>query len=108
MSTTPRKRTPAKKATEARKAEAGDGFATIEQCGLKLRIPIGDNVPLDLIEEACVPDVDNESEADKRRKGIALTRALLGPEQWDAFKAARPTWGDYLELATKIGELAGN
>jgi hypothetical protein len=29
----------------ARKAEAGDGYVTVEQCGMELRIPVGDNVP---------------------------------------------------------------
>lgn len=105
----PSKRATKKAATVAHKAEAGgDGFATVEQCGLTLRIPLGDNVPLDLIEAASELDIDGETEADKRRRGIALTKALLGPEQWEAFRAARPTWGDYLELGAKIGELSGN
>lgn len=104
---TPSKRAP-KKSTEARKAEAGDGFATIEHCGLTLRIPVGDNVPLDLIEEASAPESEDDTEADRRRRGIALMRALLGPKQWAAFKAAEPTWTDYLELGAKVGDLAGN
>ncbi|WP_396902451.1 adenylosuccinate synthase [Mycolicibacterium sp.] len=105
----PRKRTTAKKAaTEARKAEAGDGFVTIEHCGLQLRIPVGDNVPLDLMEEIDAPEPESPTEADERRRDIALTKALLGPEQWTAFKATQPTWRDYRELGTKISEISGN
>lgn len=104
---TPEDRTP-KKSAQARKAEASDGFVTIEHHGLQLQIPLGDNVSLDLIEEVDAPAPESPTEADDRRRDIALTRALLGPEQWAAFKATRPTWRDYRELGTKIGEFAGN
>lgn len=104
---TPRKRA-AKKSTEARQAEAGDGFVTIEHCGLTLRIPIGDNVPLDLMEEIDTPEPESPTEADERRRDIALTKALLGPDQWAAFKGTKPTWRDYRALGAKISEYLGN
>ncbi|OMB92487.1 hypothetical protein A5733_17730 [Mycobacterium sp. NS-7484] len=103
----PRKRA-AQKSAQARQAEAGDGFVTIEHCGLKLRIPVGDNVPLDLMEQIDAPQPESPTEADDRRRDIALTRALLGPEQWEAFKATQPTWREYRELGTKISEVSGN
>ncbi|MFV8049730.1 hypothetical protein [Mycobacterium sp. 48b] len=108
MSTTPRKRTPAKKATAARQAEAGDGFVTVEQCGVELRIPIGDNVPLEAIEVISQEVAGPQSKADELRDDIAVTRALVGPEQWETFKAARPTLRDYRELSSKIVGLTGN
>lgn len=104
---TPRKRTPAKKAaTEARKAEAGDGFVTIEQCGVTLRIPVGEDMPLAVFEELGKPDPQNE--LDKRLQDIAVTRALLGPEQWQAFTAAQPLARDYNQLSDKINGILGN
>ncbi|MGH3954527.1 MAG: adenylosuccinate synthase [Mycobacterium sp.] len=96
------------KSVQARKAAAGDGFATVECRGLELQIPMGDDVSLDLIEEVDAPWPEFPTEADERRRDIALTKALLGPEQWAAFKATRPTWRDYRELGTKINEIAGN
>jgi hypothetical protein len=108
MTTTRKRADASKRSAEARKAEAGDGFVTFEHCGLELRIPVGDNVPLDLMEAIDVPGPESPTEADERRRDIALTRALLGPEQWAAFKATQPTWGDYLELGRKISEYTGN
>lgn len=109
MATAPRKRAPAKKATAAaRQAEASDGFMTVEQCGVKLRIPIGDNVPLEAIEVIGQEVAGPQSKADELREDIAVTRALVGPEQWEAFKAARPTLRDYRELSAKITGLTGN
>lgn len=105
MTTTPRKRAPSK-ATEARKAEAGDGFVTIEQCGVKLRIPLGDNMPLAVIEELAKPEP--QSELEKSQQEIAITRALIGPVQWEAFAAAQPTMRDYNELSANINGLLGN
>lgn len=110
MATAPRKRTPAKKSTSmaARQAESGDGFGTIEQCGVTLRIPIGDNVPLEVIEAIGHEADKPQSGTDELLSDVAVTKALLGPEQWEAFKAARPTLRDYRELSSKIMGLAGN
>lgn len=120
--TTPSKRVPAtapkpqdrkpKKSAEARKAEA-DGYATIKlQCGVTLRIPLGDNMPLAVIEilDSPVPqheDEDEQKAADRRRE-MSVAKALLGPEQWEVFVAAQPTVRDYVELGEKIGALTGN
>ena len=103
--TAPRKRVPAsapkpqdhkqKKSTEAREAEA-DGFINIEQCGVKLRIPLGENVPL----EAYI--------AFKNEDEIGGTKLLLGEKQWDAFLEKKPTIGDFGEIGSKIEGLLGN
>ncbi len=108
---TPRKRVTApKKATavEARQAEAGDGFGVIEQCGVKLRIPVGDNVPLEAIEAIGREADKPQSGTEELLSDVAVTKALIGPEQWGTFKAARPTLRDYRELSTKILGLTGN
>ncbi|PQM51828.1 adenylosuccinate synthase [Mycolicibacter virginiensis] len=127
MTTTPRKAAPSKrvpanapkpqdhkpkKSAEARKAEA-DGYATIElQCGVTLRIPLGDNMPLAVIEILDSPapkceDEDEQKAADRRRE-MSVAKALLGPDQWEIFVAAQPTVRDYVELGEKIGALTGN
>lgn len=105
MTTTPRKRVPAsapkpqdrrpKKSTEARQAEA-DGFVNIEQCGITLRIPIGDNVPL-----TAYMAFKNDDE-------LRGTELLLGPDQWAAFLKKNPTVGDFAEIGTKLNDLLGN
>lgn len=100
-----------KKSAKARKAEA-DGFAIIKQCGVTLRIPLGENIPLSVIEvlDSPIPQYEDEKaqEAEGRRRELAVTKELLGPDQWAAFSAARPTVRDYAELGDKIGALKGN
>ena len=108
-----RNRPPNKRAV-AREPEV-DGFAIVEQCGVKLRIPLGDNIPLELIEvlgaETGSPQnsaaTPKELAFEELRSDIAITQALIGPEQWEAFKAVRPTLRDYRELAAKLQELTG-
>lgn len=100
MSTTPRKRTPAKKSaatsTAAREAEASDGFVIIEQCGLKLKLPILGKVPLDAYI------------ALKNGDELKGTELLMGPDQWAAFLEKKPTVGDFAAIGDKLQELAGN
>ncbi|MDD7812625.1 adenylosuccinate synthase [Mycobacterium sp. CSUR Q5927] len=107
----PRDRKP-KKSAEARQAEA-DGYAAIElNCGVTLQIPLGENMPLEVIEvlDSPVPQSKDKKERDaaERRHEMAVCKALLGPEQWAAFRAARPTVRDYTELGEKISALTGN
>lgn len=84
-----------KKSADARKAEA-DGFIDIEQCGVSLRIPLGENVPLTAYMAF---------KADDEMRGTEL---LLGDEQWAAFMAANPTVGDFAEIGRKLSEVLGN
>lgn len=86
---------PKKKSADARKAEA-DGFIDIEQCGVSLRIPLGEKVPLSAYMAF---------KADDEMLG---TKLLLGNEQWDAFMAANPTVGDFAEIGQKLSEVLGN
>lgn len=84
-----------KKSPDARKAEA-DGFIDIEQCGVPLHIPLGENVPL----EAYMAFKDDDE--------MLGTKLLLGEEQWAAFLAAKPTVGDFAEIGRKLTDLLGN
>jgi hypothetical protein len=91
---TPKSR-PKKKSPDARKAEA-DGFIDIEQCGVALRIPLGEKVPLAAYMAF---------RADDEMRGTEL---LLGAEQWQAFMDANPTVGDFAEIGQKLTEVLGN
>ncbi|MGV0630119.1 adenylosuccinate synthase [Mycobacteroides chelonae] len=110
----PRKATPTdaakpdpRKSAQARKAEAIDGFVTVEQCGVKFQIGLGENMPFEVFEEMSTrPEPQTEDE--QRKYNLAITKALLGPDQWEAFRSARPTVRDYNELSDKITALLGN
>lgn len=100
--------TPAKSA-EARRAEAVDGFVDIEQNGVTLSIPFGDSVPLEVIEVlVSQASTAPQNSAEEVVNEAAVTKALVGPEQWEAFMATRPTLRDYRELSDKIRGLSGN
>lgn len=102
---TPRKRVPAtapkpqdrkpKKSAEARQAEA-DGFVTIEQCGVTLKIPLAGKVPLKAYM------------AFKKGDELAGTELLLGEKQWAAFLEKNPIVEDFAEIGEKLTDLMGN
>lgn len=104
MTATTRSRVPAKKAptprkrpsVAAREAEADDGYLHLEQCGIKLRIPAGVNVPITAID--AFRDGDN----------YEGTKQLIGKEQWKRLSDAGMTAGDLNELEQKITEASGN
>ena len=127
MTTTPRKRVPAsapkpqdhqaKKSAAVRKAEAEaeDGFVTIEQCGLELKIPIGGNMPLDAIlllqeDEETLRDyaIRDDDEGREAKLNVVATRLMIGPEQWAEFRKRRPTLNDFNEIGEKLQALSGN
>lgn len=92
-------RKPAKKvpsSVAARQAEAEDGFVDLEQCGVKLRIPIGGKVPLAAIDRFRVGD------------NYGGTKVMIGEEQWARLLEAGATSGDLDELGEKIDGAAGN
>lgn len=90
-------RKPKKKASvAAREAEAGDGYVTVEQCGVELKIPLAGKVPL-----AAYIAFKNGDE-------MGGTELLLGAEQWSAFLAKNPTMDDFAEVGNKLAEAAGN
>ncbi len=97
------------KSAEARRAEAADGFVDIEQNGVTLSIPFGDSVPLEVIQ-VLVDQAATEPQngAEEVVNEAAVTKALVGPDQWSAFMATRPTLRDYRELSEKIRGLSGN
>lgn len=85
----------------AQAAEAGDGYAIIEQCGVELRIGIGEKMP------AGVVDIVVDGAGDQHSKWKAV-REWVGAEQWQKLKAAGMTQGDVEELDRKLGEASGN
>jgi hypothetical protein len=88
---------PKKKASvAAREAEAGDGFVTVEQCGITLRIPVGGKVPL----TAYIAFTEG--------KNLEGTKLLLGDEQWNAFLEKNPTLDDFEAIGDRLQESAGN
>jgi hypothetical protein len=91
----PQDQKPKKKAA-AREAEADDGFVTVEQCGVSLRIPVGGKMPL----KAYLAFRDGDETG-----GIEL---LLGPEQWEELLAKDPTLDDMNQIGLKIQEFWGN
>lgn len=83
-------------ASKAREAEAADDSVVIEQCGVKLRIPVG-NIPIAAIDAALVGDE------------YGATKALLGEEQWKALSDAGAGSRDIGELSKKVSEaMPGN
>lgn len=81
----------------AREAEAtGDGFVTVEQCGVELRIAVGGKMPLAAIDEY---------RAGNAYEGI---KQQIGKQQWKALLAAGATRDDLQDLDKKIAEAQGN
>lgn len=80
----------------AREAEADDGFVTIEQCGVTLKIPVGGKVPY--LAKRAFLDGDED----------LGTELLLGEEQWAALMAKNPTIDEMNELGPKLEEASGN
>lgn len=88
---------PKKKASvEAREAEADDGYVTVEQCGVTLRIPVGGKVPYKARRAFLRGDNDLGNEL------------LFGTEQWEALMDKNPTVDDMNEIGTKLEEALGN
>lgn len=91
----PQDRKPKKK-DAAREAEAEDGYVTVEQCGLQLKIPVRGKVPL----AAYIAFTEGNN--------IAGTKLLLGSEQWDAFLEKNPTIDDFEAIGDQLQEISGN
>lgn len=82
--------------TVARQAEAEDGYVTLEQCGVKLRIPVGGKITVAAID--AYRDGDN----------YEGTKQLLGKEQWKLLSDAGMTADDLDELGEKLKAASGN
>lgn len=80
----------------AREAEADDGFAHLEQCGIKLRIPIRGKTPIAAIDAFRAGD------------NFEGTKQLLGKEQWQLLSDAGMTAADLDELGKKLQAYSGN
>jgi hypothetical protein len=94
----PKPQNPKKKkgSAAAQEAEAGDGYVTIEQCGVTLRIPLGGKMPYKSLRAFQSGDEE------------LGTELLLGEKQWAALMAKNPTIDDMNEIGTKIQESVGN
>ncbi|MGW5397807.1 hypothetical protein [Streptomyces sp. NRRL F-2580] len=85
-----------KTTTAAKSAEAKDQDTAFEFKGEQFLIKSPMNLPdevLDVIEEG----------AGER----AITRAIVGPEQWAKYRALRCTIGEFNEFLEKVTEAAG-
>jgi hypothetical protein len=83
----------------ARESEADDGFATIEHCGVTLRIPVGGKVPAAVTDAA----IDGGNLANWK-----AVKAWVGKDQWALLIDAGMTRDDVTELDGKLAQLLGN
>lgn len=91
----PKKKAPST-STAARQAEAGDGYVTVKQCGVELKIPVGGKLPL----KAFIAFSEGDN--------LKGTELLLGPDQWAAFLEKDPTLDDFEAIGNQLQESAGN
>ncbi len=81
---------------KAAEAEAKDQPHTIVFHGTEIKLPASiDMIPIDAIE------------AQEAGQVVGFIRGLVTPEDWEAFKAHRPTMQDLELLANAIGEVYG-
>jgi hypothetical protein len=85
-----------KPSVAAREAEADDGYVYLEQCGVKLRVPVGGKVTIAAIDAFRMGD------------NYEGTKRLLGEEQWQRLSDAGVTADDLDELGNKLKEARGN
>lgn len=101
----PKKKRPS---VAARQAEAGDGYVTVEQCGIELKIPTGTKMPFKAtlrfmgLNDDLTPLDDNEN------GNLLGTVLMLGPEQWAAFLEKNPTIEDFEAIGNQLQEMSGN
>jgi hypothetical protein len=87
-------------AAELREAEAADtGFVTMTVRGIEVRLPVGDEMPVAVLETALAGG-----------SGAAWNtiKAWVGEEQWATLVKAGMTKGDVSALDDRFGELLGN
>lgn len=92
----PRKKAPASVAARQAEAEDEDGFITIEQCGVELRLPLKGHIKLEAIDLFRAGD------------NYGGTMAMIGPDQWKRLRDAGATDGDLDEIANKLNGASGN
>lgn len=80
----------------AQEGEAGDGFVTLEQCGVSLRIPVRGKVPVAAVDAFRAGD------------NYEGTKQMIGAEQWKLLSDAGLTMDDLDELGAKLQETTGN
>lgn len=80
---------------QAQEAEAEDGFVTLEQRGIKLRIPVRGKVPIAAVDAFRAGD------------NYEGTKQMIGAEQWKLLSDAGLTMDDLDELGEKLNEVSG-
>lgn len=97
-----------KAAAAAREAEAADGYLTIEQCGVTLKIPMGDKVPFSATLRFMGLNDDLTPLGENENRDLLGTRLLLGAEQWAAFLEKNPTTEDFNAIGRQVEKFSGN
>jgi hypothetical protein len=85
-----------KKHATGREAEAGDGYVTVEQCGLQLRIPVGVKIPEEALDLA------------SRGRGRESLLLMIGKKQLKQLRRIPWSVEDMTELDGKIKKASGN
>jgi hypothetical protein len=80
----------------AQEAEADDGFVTIEQCGVTLRVGVAGKMPIAAMDAFRVGD------------NYEGTKLMLGAEQWKLLSDAGMTVDDLDDLGKKLEDAWGN
>lgn len=97
-----------KASVAARAAEAENGYVTVEQCGIALKIPTGTKMPFKATLRFMGLNDDLTPLGDNENGNLLGTRLLLGEEQWKAFLAKKPSMGDFNAIGDKLQGLSGN
>lgn len=97
-----------KAAAAVRQAEANDGYVTVVQCGIDLRLPVGDKVPFDATLRFMGLNDDLTPLGENENADLLGTMLWLGPEQWKAFLAKKPSVGDFNAIGDQLRALSGN
>lgn len=95
-------------AAVARQAEAGDGYVTVEQCGIALKIPTGTKMPFKATLRFMGLNDDLTPLGAGENGNLLGTALMLGPEQWAAFLEKNPTIDDFEAIGTQLQEMSGN
>lgn len=83
-------------AVAAQEAETDDGFVTIEQRGVTLRVPVRGKLPVAAIDAFRAGD------------SYEGTKQMVGEQQWKLLSDAGMTLEELTELGDKLSEFSGN
>lgn len=81
---------------------------TVEQCGMTLQIPVGDKVPFGATLRFMGLNDDLTPLGPNENGELLGTMLMLGPKQWNAFLAKKPSIGDFNAIGDQLQALSGN